>query len=477
MKLTKRLITANTIVVIIPLTITTVVALASIFIFGRLFPSDLSFENYQRLSEIRFELVGNQNSTLKENPEVIEDLLFQQHLQERLSAINGELIILKNETILFSSRNFTKIDVAKSREIGKKTRGNEPFTFGNLTYSVQMINLRLNDGSLGEVILLAPSTRSAQNLSGLLILLGITYLFSFVLTTLFVSFQFSRTIVTPLNALQKAAAEITKGNLDFQIAEEGDREIQALCRDLEQMRIRLKESVYTQLKYEDNRKMLVSSISHDLKTPVTTIIGYVEGILDGVTRTPDKTEKYLNTIYLKAQQVDYMIDDLLLYAKLDLNQIPYHFEKVEIANYLNECIADGELERENKGITLNFCSSLVEPQTVYIDRERMKRVLMNIFDNAQKYMNKDQGRINLYLRETNTSIIIEIRDNGSGISEKDLPYIFDRFYRSDIARSEIKGSGLGLAIAKQIVEGHQGKVWAVSHGAEGTSVLISLSKS
>lgn len=105
----------------------------------------------------------------------------------------------------------------------------------------------------------------------------------------------------------------------------------------------------------------------------------------------------------------------------------------------------------------------------------MKRVIMNILDNSCKYMSPGQGLITIFLRDTAGSVIVELRDNGSGIAEGDLPHIFDRFYRADASRS--KGSGLGLAIAKQIIEGHNGRVWAVSHGKEGTSIMISLSKS
>ena len=104
----------------------------------------------------------------------------------------------------------------------------------------------------------------------------------------------------------------------------------------------------------------------------------------------------------------------------------------------------------------------------------MMRVIINILDNSRKYMDKEKGVINISLRQTPSSIIIEIKDNGRGIPEKDVAQIFERFYRSDTARSEIKGSGLGLAIAKQIVEGHEGRIWAVSREGEVTSVLISL---
>jgi len=197
--------------------------------------------------------------------------------------------------------------------------------------------------------------------------------------------QFSRSIIKPLHTLQSAATEITKGNLDYSIVEEGDREIQELCRDLELMRIKLKDSVQTQLKYEDNRKLLVSSISHDLKTPVTSIKGYVEGILDGVAGSPEKRERYLKTISLKAHQIDQMIDDLLLYAKLDLNQIPFDFERVDAAEYLLNYIIENEPELEQEQIKIVFNNELDQTQYVLIDRERMKRVMIKWIQKRQLY--------------------------------------------------------------------------------------------
>jgi len=475
MQLKKRLIIANVSTVVIPMMITVLIALASLFVFGRLLGNDISFENYQRLSQIKFELINSETSILQRTPEVVEKEDFQKHLQEQLAGINGELVMIKDERVIFSSRDFSKIDVAKSLEAGNMKGRREPVLIEDVSYTVQMIDLKFKDGSQGSVLLLAPVVRSATNLTSFLVLIGASFVLIFILTNIIVSYQFSRSILKPLHNLQSAAAEISQGNLDHSIVEEGDHEIQALCRDLELMRIKLKDSVHTQLKYEDNRKMLISSISHDLKTPVTSIKGYVEGILDGIANTPDKTERYLKTIALKAHQVDQMIDDLLLYAKLDLNQIPFDFEKTDIEEYLLLCLLENEPELESNQIKISFQSELGLKQHVLLDRERMRRVIMNILDNSRKYMNHDQGEIKILLRDTFSSLIIELQDNGSGIKEEDLPYIFDRFYRSDAARS--KGSGLGLAIAKQIIEGHKGRVWAVSHGEEGTSIMISLSKS
>jgi signal transduction histidine kinase len=112
-----------------------------------------------------------------------------------------------------------------------------------------------------------------------------------------------------------------------------------------------------------------------------------------------------------------------------------------------------------------------------MDRDRMRRVVVNIVNNAAKYMDKKHGEIKIKLRDTRTSFIAEIHDNGAGIDKEDLPHIFDRFFRADSSRNGVAGSGLGLAIARQIVEGHEGSIWAVSSKGEGTSIIISLRKS
>jgi len=297
-----------------------------------------------------------------------------------------------------------------------------------------------------------------------------------LLMNFWVSLRFSRGIIAPVSRLKDAAVKISEGDLSFGIAEEGDGEVRELCRTLELMRIKLKESVYLQQKYDDNRKFLVSSISHDLKTPVTSIIGYIEGILDGVAKTPEKIGEYLETARSKAVQVNAMIDDLLLYSKLDLNQIPYHFEKTDLKQYFEDCVADHRHEFDKAHIKLSLISELKETVYVFIDRERLKRVIQNILDNAMKYMEKADGQVDIILRETRSSAIIEIRDNGKGIPEDDLPHIFERFYRADPSRKSAEGSGLGLAIAKQIVEGHEGKIWVRSKVGEGTRMMISLKK-
>jgi len=476
MNIKVRLILANALTVIFSVLITVLSAMGYIFISGKLSDAEQVLRNTQELAELTLELVGSENSILRRDPEKIEDIAFQKELQAKIETLNGLVVALKGDKIIYTSQNLTNIDLAKLKNADHFLPNQDKVVIGNQAYSVQSFALTsTNQQETGvKLYLLVPIYPASFNPNYFLSFCGIVFILSFLGTNAIVTYLFSQKVLLPLQNLQKAANEITLGNLDYEIVEEGDQEIRELCRDLERMRIQLKNSVHTQLKYDENRKMLISSISHDLKTPVTSIKGYVEGLLDGIANSPEKKERYLKTIYRKAEQVDNMIDDLLLYAKLDLNQIPFSFEKTDIERFILDGIQEIEAEFERDNIHITYKSELTGPVEIPLDRDRMKRVLINIFDNSRKYMDKKEGLIAVTLRKTPSSIIIEFKDNGRGIAEKDVSKIFERFYRSDTARSEIKGSGLGLAIAKQIVEGHEGRIWALSKLGEGTSVLISL---
>jgi signal transduction histidine kinase len=294
--------------------------------------------------------------------------------------------------------------------------------------------------------------------------------------TLWVTRRFMRGVIAPVTRLNEAAVKISEGDLSSGIAVEGEGEVRELCHSLETLRIKLKETIYMQERYDENRKFLLSSISHDLKTPVTSIKGYIEGIIDGVANTPEKMARYLETARLKTIQVNNMIDDLLLYSKLDLDQLPYHFEQVDMRAYFTDCIEDHRYAFDQRGVHLTLVDQLQEPVMIRIDVERFQRVMQNILNNALKHADKENGLVQLVMRETRTSVIIEVRDNGPGIPEEHLPHIFERFYRADASRSNVEGSGLGLAIAKQIVEAHEGRIWARSTVGEGTRIMISLRK-
>jgi len=467
---------SNAAVVIIPALITIVASLAYLYVSTRLFKTNIGYDNLKSLTVKQYELFQFENSLSLDNPERLMEKEFQQYIAKQLAAADIDFVLMKNHEIIFSTRELSKIDVEKCIQTFDDKPDIKTISLDGISHMVKALPLNFNDGSGGWAILLASIGKSEKASRNFIIFAIAVFAISYFIVSMVMSFALSKSILKPLGRLKTAAGEISRGNLEHEIVEEGDDEIKDLCNSFEQMRLKLKESVYTQMKYDEDRKMLVSNISHDLKTPITSIKGYVEGIMDGVANTPDKLQKYLKTIYSKAAQVDGMIDDLLLYSKLDLNQIPFNFEKTDIVKYFEDSITENESELEKSNIKISLRNNLQNHRYVMIDRERMRRVVINILDNARKYMDKPEGKIDIILRETDSSIIIEIRDNGPGIPKAAISQIFDRFYRADDARSKTRGSGLGLAIAKQIVEGHKGKIWAKSHENDGTSILISLGK-
>ena len=286
-----------------------------------------------------------------------------------------------------------------------------------------------------------------------------------------------RSIAVPLVKLKKATQNIKEGNLDFVLDVEGNDEFSELCQDFEEMRRRLKESTEEKNLIEKENKELISNISHDLKTPITAVKGYIEGIMDGVADTPEKMDRYVRTIYNKTNEMDHLINELTFYSKIDTNRIPYTFGTLNVEDYFADCAEEVGLELETRGIELVYANYVEKDVMVIADGEQIRRVIHNIISNAIKYMDKPKGIIQIRIKDVGDFIQIEIEDNGKGIGPKDLPYIFDRFYRTDVSRNSSKGgSGIGLSIVKKILEDHGGKVWATSRLGIGTIMYFVLRK-
>ncbi|WP_438445425.1 ATP-binding protein [Gorillibacterium sp. sgz5001074] len=476
MYLTKRFFGLNLLTVLLSIGLTALATVIFTAVYTKFLGREVYLNEMKRMFEVRAGIHELARDMQKLSFDQLLNPAVQQDLSLRVQAWGADAVLLKNRETVFATKPFNQIDLEKGLLLTDGAAEGETMNFGGHAYFFEHVPYALPSDGSGVLLLLSPVKLNLGFYKVLFLFAAGFFILTLLLLNVWVSYRFSRAVILPVSRLKNAAAKISEGDLSGGIAEEGEGEVRELCRALELMRIKLKESVYLQEKYDENRKFLVSSISHDLKTPVTSIKGYIEGVLDGVAQTPEKLQEYLETARSKAVLVNTMMDDLLLYSSLDLNQLPYHFEPCDLKGYFEDCVADHRYEYDQAGIALELAVELERPVTVRIDRERMRRVIQNILDNAAKYMNKPDGRVTVILRETRSSAIIEIQDNGSGIPEEDLPYIFERFYRVDAARRNASGSGLGLAIAKQIVEGHEGTIWARSKAGEGTRMILSLKK-
>lgn len=333
-----------------------------------------------------------------------------------------------------------------------------------------------SDGTVYDISI----TDSADNQGRVHVMAKDLFISAFVIlisVALVVGLWVYRSIAVPLVKLKKATQNIKEGNLDFVLDVEGKDEFSELCQDFEEMRRRLKESTEEKSLIEKENRELISNISHDLKTPITAVKGYVEGIMDGVADTPEKMDRYVRTIYNKTNEMDHLINELTFYSKIDTNRIPYTFSKLNVEDYFEDCSEEVGLELETRGIELVYANYVEKDVMVIADGEQIRRVIHNIISNAIKYMDKPKGIIQIRIKDVGDFIQIEIEDNGKGIGPKDLPYIFDRFYRTDVSRNSSKGgSGIGLSIVKKILEDHGGKVWATSRLGIGTIMYFVLRK-
>jgi len=283
--------------------------------------------------------------------------------------------------------------------------------------------------------------------------------------------------VVPIGQMNEAMKHVAEGNLDYQMRGTYSGEIGELFENYEDMRLKLKENVEEANDNERRSKELISNISHDLKTPITSIKGYVEGIMDGVADTPEKMDKYIRTIYNKSNELDRLINELTFYSGIDSNRIPYHFHRMNVNEFFQDCVEEVGLDLESRNINFDFSNFVSHDTQIIADPEQLRKVISNIVGNSVKYLDKKEGRIDIRILDEIDSIRVEIEDNGKGISQRDLGYIFERFYRTDSSRNSTKGgNGIGLSIVKKIIEDHGGYIWATSKEGEGTCMHFVIRK-
>ncbi|MGN0948930.1 MAG: ATP-binding protein [Megasphaera sp.] len=284
----------------------------------------------------------------------------------------------------------------------------------------------------------------------------------------------SRQILTPLAALRQAASEIEKGNLDYALQVPSRDELGRTCTAFDRMRRQLKASREAQEKYEQNRKELIAGISHDLSTPLTLLKGYASGILVGIAKTAEKRHHYVELIYQNACTLEKLVDRLFLFSKLDLGQVSFAMETVSLRDYFTDFVAENKQRLAERGLILHYAAPS-GPARAAIDRMQFQRIVDNLLENSLKYKEKGTVAMDIVLRETPESVVLTFADDGPGVPTADLPRLFDSFYRTDAARTDVKkGSGLGLAIVRQIIAALHGSIRAAETPGGGLSIIITL---
>lgn len=280
-------------------------------------------------------------------------------------------------------------------------------------------------------------------------------------------------ITATLKTLRQAADNLRDGDLDFQILSCDQRELDELSQSLESVRQRLKAAAVAEAAAQDERGLLMANLSHDLRTPITAIKGYVEGIQDGIANTPEKQAHYLQIIYNKSVVLEKLVRNMSDFSEYELGRMQYHFEYVDMGPFLRDLGEEYRDDVEQNGLSL-VCQIPTGHYVVTADRGKLKRVLDNLISNAIKY-SRPKGSIALTAEEYERGLVIQVSDNGKGIGTQALRHVFDSFFREDAARtSSVPGSGLGLAICRSIVDSHHGKIWLTSEEGEGTRAFIYL---
>jgi len=489
MKLKTRLIISFFIIILVPIVLVTLVLSGVIYYQLRTIEQQygidgMTYEDLSNsskmLSRFTVNIYKDVKNEIEKNPELLES-------EEYLESINTDLkkkysyLVIRRGTEIYYTGTDDNVGYLYDElpDYGDSQIGADRGTYfgGDMQAFVKQIDFTFADGEEGTVFFITSAQIVIPQIKTILYEMIVAVVVILFATSAMLTGWIYKGLTKPLKKLKAATQNIKEGNLDFVIEADAEDEIGELCVDFEEMRQRLKTTAEERLEDDRESKELVSNISHDLKTPITAVKGYVEGIMDGVADTPEKMDKYIRTIYNKANEMDRLINELTFYSKIDTNRIPYTFNKINVAGFFEDCIDELSLDLESKKVELAYFNYSDENTVVIADAEQVKRVINNIVNNSVKYMDKKKGYINIRIKDVGDFIQVEIEDNGKGIGQKELTCIFDRFYRTDASRNSSQGgSGIGLSIVKKIIEDHGGKIWATSKEATGTVMHFVLRK-
>lgn len=305
------------------------------------------------------------------------------------------------------------------------------------------------------------------------------YLSSIILSSLCMIFAITaaeRVMIVPrLKALNQAMKEVFKGNYErvMDVDQKGKDELAVICAEFDMLRKKLDDSEKEKDAFDRERGMMISGISHDLRTPLSVIQGYSKGIKDGVAKKIGKEDEYIEKIYSTALSMNELIDKLSAFAKMQSREVMYTFQEQDLCDVVNDFIRKNYLQYSARGIVINGSVPSSPRLIVNMDKVQFDRIFQNICDNSLKYKTADTANMNIKVVDQGDVADIYLSDDGPGVKDFEADYIFENYYRGDPSRTNpVSGSGLGLSIVKNIVHAHKGEV--VAYNDNGLTIKITI---
>ena len=477
MTIRKRLFLSNIMMIVIPALLSVLVLIACLFLFfSMVFPnSGYRLLSQHELEETRQELVDTAQSWLNQTDmhekTVLADRMAQISEQNRMVLVlrQEQEDVLRFGSELLSADDQLTASLKALNGIGMVSNGTtdlygEQISAQGSRYQVLIFNPVLSMENSG-------GKQAALLFGGLVVLLVLVIVF---LTNRFlIRFVFQK-IASPLQILSQGVRQIRDGNLSYQIVYPNRDEFGPVCEDFNDMARRLRRSVAQSQKEEESRKELLASISHDLRSPLTSIRAYVEGLLDGVADTPQKQKAYLSIIQSKTIEIDQLVKKLFLFSKMDLGEYPYSPEILNPRKEIQDFLCASAEEYRRRGLKVRL-GGLPSDGWIQGDPTYFRSILTNLLDNSAKYKEKAQGTVTITGEISGQDFLLFVDDDGPGVPEKALTKLFDVFYRSDPSRKNPnQGSGLGLAIVSKSIQRMGGTIHAENLPAGGLRMALSI---
>ncbi|PSL44563.1 signal transduction histidine kinase [Salsuginibacillus halophilus] len=450
--LKKRLIAAFLSIIIIP-----ILSAAVTFYIGT---QTIAAEDHSGLNQLFTDVettIQDQESILSQNQ------LFYQEIEPLLNEYDIDLKVYREEGDLL----FTSTDFHSDERAGTAFLGVDQFTLEVATDSGELLEVEIQANSLQT-----EPFHALQDVLYIALLSAGAGLVTLVVLIVMWTWYISRTVLYPLKHMYHATEEMRGGNLDYPIPYERNDEIGRFVQGFDVMREHLKTSYAKQKQYEDARNVLLASTSHDLRTPLSSIKGYVEGLQDGIAKDEEMRARYLQVIHDKAGHLETLIEDLFEYSKMELEELPVEKVQIGVETYFKEILERVQFEVNREGVAFSFALNTSD-RVMLLDPKRIKQVMYNLVDNAVHY---GGDHISIQVETIDESLVIRVNDNGPGIAPEDLPHIFQSFYRGEKSRSHQyhAGSGLGLSIVNYIIQSHGGNIDVTSEQDEGATFIITL---